>query len=128
MSVPREQQRALLLRVARQAMTAQGFEADFPAAALAEVRGLTPPAGLYGAGVLDLRDLPWCSIDNDDSRDLDQLTVVEALAGGGTRLLVAVADVSAVVTPDSPLDRDAAVNTTSIYTPPLELSHAARSA
>ena len=65
----------MLLRVARRAMTGRGFEADFPAAALAEVEGLTPPVGRYGAGARDLRNLPWCSIDNDDSRDLDQLTV-----------------------------------------------------
>src|SRR6185369_9784159 len=118
MSVPREQQRALLLRVARQAMAGRGFEADFPATVLAAVQGLTPPAGPYGTGVRDLRNLPSCSIDNVDSRDLDQLTVAEALAVGGTRVLVAVADVSAAVTPGSALDAHAAVNTTSVYTPP----------
>jgi len=77
MSVPREQQRALLLRVARQAMSARGFEADFPAAVLAEVQGFTLPAGPFGAGVRDLRNLPWYSIDNEDSRNLDQLTVAD---------------------------------------------------
>lgn len=118
MSVPREQQRTLLLRVARQALGERGFEADFPAAVLAELRGLTSPAGPYGAEMRDLRQLPWCSIDNDDSRDLDQLTVAEGLTVGGTRVLVAVADVSAAVTPGSALDRHAAINTTSIYTPP----------
>jgi len=118
MSVRREQQRDLLLRVARRALGARGFEADFSAAVLAEVRSLTPLTGPYGAEVRDLRTLPWCSIDNDDSRDLDQLTVAEAIAGGGTRVLVAVADVSAAVAPGSALDKHAAVNTTSIYTPP----------
>jgi exoribonuclease-2 len=118
MSVPREQQRALLLRVARGAMTGRGFEADFPVTALAEAQSLTPAVGPFVAGVRDLRNLPWCSIDNDDSRDLDQLTVAEALDVGGTRVLVAVADVSAAVTQGSALDRHAAVNTTSIYTPP----------
>ena len=118
MSLPREQQRALLLRVARHAMSARGFEADFPAEVLAEVQGLGPAVGPHGAGVRDLRNLTWCSIDNDDSRDLDQLTVAEALAVGGTRLLVAVADVSAPVTPGSAIDKHAAINTTSIYTPP----------
>ncbi len=99
-------------------MSGRGFEADFSAAVLAEVRDLTPPFRPYDAGVRDMRNLPWCSIDNDDSRDLDQLTVAEARAVGGTGLLVAVADVSAAVTPGSALDRHAAVNTTSIYTPP----------
>jgi ribonuclease R len=60
----------------------------------------------------------WCSIDNIDSRDLDQLTVAEAISGGGDRILVAVADVSAEVPRDSALDKHAAINTTSIYTPP----------
>jgi RNB domain-containing protein len=115
MSVPREQQRTLLLRVARRAMTEHGFEADFPDAAFAEVQGLTSPIVPYGAGVRDLRNLPWCSIDNDDSRDLDQFTVSEALAVGGARVLVAVADVSTAVTPGSALGRHAAANTTSSW-------------
>lgn len=118
MSVSNEHQRALLLRVARQALSARGFEADFSTAVLAETHELKPQKEFAGAEVRDLRHLPWCSIDNDDSRDLDQLTVVESLAGGQTRLLVAVADVSELVKPDSPLDAHAAVNTTSIYTPP----------
>ena len=111
-------QRALLLRVARAAMIARGLEPDFPAAALAEAQRLAGPGGPYGAEMKDLRALPWCSIDNDDSRDLDQLTVAAALPGGGTRVLVAVADVSASVAPDSALDAHAGTNTTSVYTPP----------
>ena len=118
MSLPRKQQRALLLRVARHALGERGYEADFPPAVLAAVQGLTPPVDPHGAGVRDLRNLAWCSIDNDDSRDLDQLTEAEALAVGSTRLLVAVADVSAAVTSGSALDRHAAINTTSVYTPP----------
>jgi exoribonuclease-2 len=118
MTLPREQQRTLLLRVARQALTERGFEIDFSSAALAEARELKPSADPVSGGVRDLRELPWCSIDNEDSRDLDQLTVAEALAIGGTRILVAVADVSAAVPPGSALDQHAAVNTTSIYTPP----------
>ncbi len=116
-TVARDQQRVFLLRVARRALAERGFEADFSAAALAELRSLTP-VDAHGAGVRDLRPLQWCSIDNDDSRDLDQLTVAEALSGGDTRVLVAIADVSTAVAPGSALDRHAAVNTTSIYTPP----------
>ena len=67
----------------------------------------------------DLRGLPWASIDNDDSRDLDQLTVAERLADGGTRILVAIADVDALVPRDSPIDRHAAHNTTAVYTPAM---------
>ena len=118
MSVPRERQRTLLLRVARQAMVDHGLEPDFPAAALAEAEGMAGPAGLGVADVRDLRERLWSSIDNDDSRDLDQLTLAESLDGGGTRILVAVADVSAMVAPGSALDGHAGANTTSVYTPP----------
>jgi exoribonuclease-2 len=118
MSVPRERQRALLLRVARQSMVEHGLDPDFPAAALAEAKGLEGPAGLGAADLRDLRERLWCSIDNDDSRDLDQLTVAESLDGGGTRIFVAVADVSAMVAPGSALDGHAGANTTSVYTPP----------
>jgi len=117
MSVARSQQRALLLRVARAAMLKYGLEPDFPAAALTQVQGLAP-APAVDAGVRDLRALPWCSIDNDDSRDLDQLTAAAALDDGGARVRVAVADVSALVSPGSAVDDHASRNTTSVYTPP----------
>ncbi len=116
MRVSREQQRALLLRVARQAMTGRGFEVDFPAAVLDEVHGLSPLIGPFGAGVRDLRNLQWCSIDNDDSRDLDQLTVAEPLAGAAVRILVAIADVDGLVAAGTPVDAHAQLNTTSVYT------------
>src|SRR5262249_53322700 len=64
----------------------------------------------------DLRELLWCSIDNDDSRDLDQLSVCEELAGGAIPILVAVADVDAPVHARTPLAREAWHNTTSVYT------------
>ncbi len=64
----------------------------------------------------DLRNLAWCSIDNDDSRDLDQLTVAEALPDGSVKILVAIADVEAVVKKPSELDDHAKHNTTSVYT------------
>ena len=104
MSIPKDQQRALLERIARAAMAAKGFVADFSPQATAEANAVTPPHGPYAAGTKDLRSLPWCSIDNDDSRDLDQLTVA-ITAAGVTRALVAVADVSAAVPAGSALDR-----------------------
>src|SRR6185295_18009606 len=68
--------RATLRAIARQAMLERGFEPDYPPAAVAQTQHLAedaPAAGEYR----DLRQLPWCSIDNDDSRDLDQLSVAE---------------------------------------------------
>ncbi len=95
-------------------MRDRGFEPDFSPAALAQVAQLSsaPPSDERR----DLRDLLWCSIDNDDSRDLDQLTVSQPGPTGGARILVAVADVDALVKRRSPVDQHAAHNTTSIYT------------
>lgn len=64
----------------------------------------------------DMKYLPWCSIDNDDSRDLDQLTVAEAMSKGSVKILVAVADVDAIVKKGSAIDDHARQNTTSVYT------------
>jgi VacB/RNase II family 3'-5' exoribonuclease len=118
MSIPKEQQRALLLRVARREMLQRGLEPDFPAPALAEAERSVAPGAPFGTEVRDLRDLLWCSIDNDDSRDLDQLTVAAPLPGGGAKVMVAVADVATLVAAGSALDAHAGANTTSIYTPP----------
>src|SRR4029078_8728895 len=75
-----ETQRDLLLRVARRAMREHGLEPDFSPEALAEAERVPDaPGGVDGK---DLRDLPWCSIDNDDSRDLDQLIVSDPRARG----------------------------------------------
>ncbi len=114
----RESERALLLRVARRSMIEHGLEPDFPPAALAEAGALSDGAGTRDGAARDLRSLPWCSIDNDDSRDLDQLTVADTPSRGCTTIRVAVADVSATVAPGSALDRHARTNTTSVYTPP----------
>src|SRR5438477_550319 len=110
-------QRALLLRVARAAMIERGMEPDFPPAELAEVAQLSPATPQPNGEICDLRELLWCSIDNDDSRDLDQLTVAETLDSGPARVRVAVADVSALVEAGSAVDDHAATNTTSVYTP-----------
>jgi exoribonuclease-2 len=106
-------QKQELESIAREAMRAQGLEPDFPSAARAQL-GRLPV--LHDEGVRDLRSLPWSSIDNDDSRDLDQL---EVCPGEGDRVLVAIADVDALVTRGTPLDAHAATNTTSVYTPAI---------
>jgi exoribonuclease-2 len=101
-------------------MLERGLRPDFPEAALAEVNALRsgddPPDDATGADVRDLTALPWCSIDNDDSRDLDQLSVAYGEVDGATTVLVAVADVDVLVKPDTALDQHAAYNTTSVYT------------
>ncbi len=107
--------RAFLQDIARGAMRDRGFEPEFPPAALAQVTHLAPAAQPRD-GLRDLRGLPWCSIDNDDSRDLDQLSVAQPRAGGGVTILVAIADVDALVKRDSPVDQHASRNTTTIYT------------
>ncbi|HZO27093.1 MAG TPA: RNB domain-containing ribonuclease [Chloroflexota bacterium] len=69
--------------------------------------------------VRDLRDLPWCSTDNDDTRDLDQLTVARPDDDGRAAILVAIADVDALVRQGSAIDRQAQRNTVSVYTPAI---------
>jgi exoribonuclease-2 len=97
-------------------MLQRGLLPDFSAAALNELKGVPGPAIVDGPLIRDMRDLLWCSIDNDDSRDLDQLTVAQTLANGQRQLLVAVADVDAVIKKASAIDAHAATNTTSVYT------------
>jgi exoribonuclease-2 len=107
--------RARLQAIARQAMRDRGFDPDFPAAALAQLQQI-PDAAADRSGRRDLRERLWASIDNDDARDLDQLSVAEPIAGGNTRILVAIADVDAVVSAGTPIDQHAAASTTSVYT------------
>jgi len=108
--------RQRLRDIARRAMLERGLEPDFSPAARAEAEALRGQSEGGDRTVRDRRDLLWCSIDNDDSRDLDQLTVVVE-DGGDARVLVAVADVDAAVNKDSALDDHARRNTTSVYTP-----------
>jgi exoribonuclease-2 len=108
--------RSELDRIARQAMLERGLAPDFAPAALAQAERLGEADADLRGDIRDLRALPWCSIDNDDSRDLDQLTAATEAPGGGATLWVAVADVDALVPPASPIDDHAAANTTSVYT------------
>jgi VacB/RNase II family 3'-5' exoribonuclease len=108
--------RAILQSIARRVMLERGLLPDFAPSALAELEEIHGPAARAETSMRDLRDLIWCSIDNDDSRDLDQLTVAEVVSDGAVRILVAIADVDAVVKKQSALDDHAQHNTTSIYT------------
>jgi exoribonuclease-2 len=111
-----KQHRSILQRIARRAMMERGLLPDFSTQAIAELNGIHETATKVDESVRDFRNLPWCSIDNDDSRDLDQLTVVETMAEGVVKILVAVADVESVVKKQSALDDHANHNTTSVYT------------
>ncbi len=108
--------RGLLRNIAHDVMLQRGLLPDFSQPVLEEVEKIDGPATASESTVRDLRQLLWCSIDNDDSRDLDQLTVAEALANGQVRVLVAIADVDALVRKDSAIDGHASTNTTSVYT------------
>jgi exoribonuclease-2 len=102
--------------LAHRAMQERGLQPDFPKEAVQQADQMKE-AKTSKDGIRDLRKLLWCSIDNDDSRDLDQLTVAEDLGGGRVRILVAIADVDALVKKGTPIDKHAAFNTTSVYTP-----------
>jgi VacB/RNase II family 3'-5' exoribonuclease len=106
--------RERLRSIARNAMIDHGLLPDFSRAVTAELREIGHPAR-DGAPLRDLRELPWVSIDNDDSRDLDQLSVAVSEAGS-VKVLVAIADVDAIVRKGSAIDAHARTNTTSVYT------------
>jgi exoribonuclease-2 len=105
-----------LRRIARQAMLDRGFSPDFPAAALHQLASIGHSARQADPAIRDLRQLSWLSIDNADTRDLDQLSVAQSLANGATKLLVGIADVDVLVEHGTPIDDHARINTTSIYT------------
>ena len=104
-----------LKRLANDAMRAQNLAPDLPPAALAQANAATPATD-QGGDIRDLRSLLWSSIDNDDSLDLDQIEVAEALGGGRCKLMVGIADVDSVVKTGTPVDQHARINTTSVYT------------
>jgi exoribonuclease-2 len=100
---------------ARRVVLTAGFEADLDPAAQKQVDGLDAPAPMP-PGVRDMRDQPWSSIDNNESRDLDQIEIAEELSNGCVRLVVAIADVDSLVPKGSPLDEHAFANCASVYT------------
>ncbi|MCG2593909.1 RNB domain-containing ribonuclease [Ramlibacter sp. XY19] len=105
-----------LHQIAVAAMRARGLLPTFAPQALQEAAAASRTGPATDAAIRDLRHLPWFSIDNDDTQDLDQLSVAEDLPAGAARLMVAVADVDAMVRPGGPVDDHAATNTTSVYT------------
>ncbi len=107
-----------LQAMARQVMLARGFEPNFPPATqqqLAEIR-THPPQLTPSDKLRDLRGLLWSSIDNDTSKDLDQIEIAERLPNGDVKVMIGIADVDAFVAKDSPIDQHAERETTSVYT------------
>src|ERR1700716_4057616 len=106
-----------LQAIAKEVMLAHGFQPDFPPQLQQQLTELKkqPPKVVATAGVRDLRDLLWSSIDNDTSRDLDQIEVAQRLPDGQVRILVGIADVDAFVPKQSPIDEHAARETTTVY-------------
>jgi VacB/RNase II family 3'-5' exoribonuclease len=107
-----------LQAIARQVMQAQGFQPDFPPETqkqLADIKA-HPPQLTPSDKVRDLRNLLWSSIDNDTSKDLDQIEVAERLPNGDVKVMIGIADVDSFVGKDSPIDQHAERETTSVYT------------
>jgi VacB/RNase II family 3'-5' exoribonuclease len=115
MNPKKERHRAILEDVARRAMIDQGLLPDFSSEVLAELN-LIQCGSPDEEKRRDLRHLLWVSIDQADSRDLDQVTAAKALSDGTVMILVAIADVDALVRKGSALDDHARQNTTSVYT------------
>ncbi len=111
-----KQDRNILRNIAHRVMLERGLHPDFPPEAIAELDRIHGPALSKDEATRDLRNMPWCSIDNDDSRDLDQLSVAVDMPGGNIKVLIAIADVDALVGKSSKIDNHARHNTTSVYT------------
>jgi exoribonuclease-2 len=108
-----------LIAAAHASMIEHGFQPDFPAAAAAEVKSIEAQSATPvqpTPGLADLRSLLWSSIDNDTSKDLDQIEWAERLTDGRIRVLVGVADVDSRVHIGTVLDGHARSETTSVYT------------
>ncbi|MCE5293388.1 MAG: ribonuclease catalytic domain-containing protein, partial [Chlamydiales bacterium] len=105
-----------LAEIAKRIVIERGLEPEFSFEAMEQLDQITQPSSPQPQN-RDLRSYVWCSIDNDTSMDLDQLTYAEKAPDGSILLWVAIADVSALVPKDSHLDIHAQKNTTSIYTP-----------
>src|SRR3989304_914180 len=111
-----DRQPSPLRRIARRAMIERGLLPDFSHAVLAELDGLRATAAGSSGWPRDMRNLPGAWVDNDDPRDLAQLTVAETMREGAVKILVAIADVDAIVRQGKAIDDHARQNTTSVYT------------
>src|ERR1700739_3118809 len=104
-----------LQAVAKEIMLAHGFQPDFLPAVQQQLATLQSQPPAPGGDVRDLRGLLWSSIDNDTSKDLDQIEVVQPLSNGDVKVLVGIADVDAEVPKGTPIDEHAAEQATTVY-------------
>jgi len=105
-----------LQATAKEIMMENGFEPDFAPEVAAQLNGLKDKTQVSTDGVRDLRNLLWSSIDNDTSRDLDQIEVAESVSNGEVKIMVGIADVDAFVPKQTAIDQHAARETTTVYT------------
>ncbi len=116
MNINEKNHRTILRNIAHRAMLERGLLPVFSNQALAELERLQIPSPTNGQTVRDMRSLLWASIDNDDSRDLDQLTLAKPVPGDNIQIMVAIADVDTFIKDGSAIDGHARHNTTSVYT------------
>ena len=106
-----------LQATAKQIMQENGFQPDFPPQVSQQLTSLKEQAKIPSDGkIRDLRNLLWSSIDNDTSRDLDQIEVAEPATNGDVKVMIGIADVDAYVTKQTAIDQHAARETTTVYT------------
>ena len=107
-----------LQATAKEVMQRHGFEPDFPPQVPLQLADLKahPPQIAAGGDIRDLRNLLWSSIDNDTSRDLDQIEVADRASNGDVKIMIGIADVDAFVPKQTPIDQHAARETTTVYT------------
>jgi exoribonuclease-2 len=106
-----------LKSIADNALSERNLLIDFSDEVMREVDKVSKATPVVDSSIRDMRSMLWCSVDNDDSKDLDQLSVAEKLPNGDTKIYVAIADVDALVPKGSAIDKHAQQNTTSVYTP-----------
>src|SRR5579871_2707979 len=105
-----------LQATAKEVMMQYGFEPDFPPQVSEQLSSLKQQQPPDGSDLRDLRNLLWSSIDNDTSRDLDQIEVAEPASNGDVKIMIGIADVDAFVPKQTPIDQHAARETTTVYT------------
>jgi exoribonuclease-2 len=106
-----------LQATAKEIMQERGFDPDFTAACLTQVASLKNQAPVPAMnGIRDMRDLLWSSIDNDTSRDLDQIEVAERGSNGDVKVMISIADIDAFVSKRTPIDEHATREATTVYT------------